>query len=66
MAFEQVRIMQFTPLEMRQQEIDNLMKNGLPYLEQLAVTPSKVQSDSMHCNAPQHRRAKARDGAVMR
>lgn len=58
--------MHFTPGEVRQNEIDKLMAQGLPYHDKLVPTPDQVQSDSMYCNAPQHRRAKAKDNAVMR
>mmetsp|Transcript_821 Transcript_821/g.2728 ORF Transcript_821/g.2728 Transcript_821/m.2728 type:complete len:953 (-) Transcript_821:2162-5020(-) len=65
-ALEQIRILHFTSLERRPSEIARLLADGLPYKEVITATPDKVQADSMYCNAPQHRRAQARDGAVMR
>lgn len=64
-AVEQIRIEHFEPEPERAARRAALNLNGLPNKE--ATTPTAdVQRESMSCNAPQHRREKARDGAVMR
>jgi hypothetical protein len=43
-----------------------VFRNGLSVPPEHQVTPETVQTASRDCNAPAHRRKKARDGAVMR
>jgi len=67
-AVEQIRIEHFEPEADRDAYRAALNRDGLPskISATLTSTAADVQRASMSCNAPQHRREKARDGAVMR
>ncbi len=65
-AVEAVRINKFE--EFREAERIKFITNGFSYVIPPAdlETPKAVLDDSRYCNTPAHRRAQARDGAVMR
>ena len=64
---EQVRINTFVDAADREREREALRTTGVVMdAFEHKTTPADVQQDSQNCNSPPHRRAKRKDGAVMR